>query len=99
MYHLTESQRGEIIGLYKNNQPISKISKTLKVHRTTVSRTIKKYINKDNLATCPRTGRPKLLTCESQKTLKTIVKNNNKNSAEQNKKKYIKKKNIKVYKK
>ena len=96
MYHLTESQRGEIIGLYKNNQPISKISKTLKIHRTTVSRTIKKYIDKDNLATCPRTGCPKLLTCESQKMLKTIVKNNNKNSAEQIKKKFIEKTNIEV---
>ena len=45
MYPLTESQRGEIIGLYKNKQPVPKISRMLKVHRTTVTRTIDKCLN------------------------------------------------------
>lgn len=96
MYPLTESQRGEIIGLYKNKQSIPKISRMLKVHRTTVSRTIEKYLNRDNLATHPRSGRPKLLTNRNQKILKTIVKNNNKKSAEQIKKKFVEKTNIEI---
>ena len=91
MYPLTESQRGEIIGLYKNKQSIPKITRMLKVHRTTVSRTIEKYLNREYLATLSRSGRPKLLTNRSQKILKTIVKNNNKKSAEEIKKILLKK--------
>ena len=40
MLALTEIQRSEIICLYKNNEPISKIAKILDIHRTTISRTI-----------------------------------------------------------
>src|SRR5438128_8492079 len=94
MCPLTESQRVEIIGLYKNKQPVSKISRMLKVHRTTVTRTIDKYLNGVGLATRPRSGRPKLLTNRSQKILKTIVKNNNKKSAEEIKKNFLLKKLI-----
>ena len=83
MYPLTESQCGEIIGLYKNKQSVPKISRMLKVHRTTVTRTIDKYLNGVDLATRSRSGRPKLLTKRSQKILKTIVKDNNKKSAEE----------------
>ena len=68
----------------------------LKVHRTTVTRTIDKYLNGDDLATRPRSGRPKLLTNGSQKILKTIVKNNNKKSAEVIKNKFVEKTNIEV---
>jgi IS30 family transposase len=68
MYHLTESQRGEIIGLYKNKQPISKITKILKVHRTTVSRTIERYLNRNSLATRPELSVPKLLTSKVKKS-------------------------------
>jgi hypothetical protein len=85
MYPLTESQRGEIIGLYKNKQSVPKISRLLKVHRTTVTRTIDKYLDGVDLATRPRSGRPKLLTNRSQKILKTIVK-----------KKFVEKTNIEV---
>ena len=60
----------------------------LKVHRTTVTRTIYKYLNEVGLATRPRPGRPKLLTNRSQKILKAIVKDNNK--------KFVKKTNIEV---
>jgi hypothetical protein len=49
MHPLTESQRGEIIGLYKNKQSVPKISRVLKVHRATVTRTIAKYLNGDDL--------------------------------------------------
>src|SRR6185312_10227651 len=96
MHPLTESQRGEIIGLYKNKQSVPKISKMLKVYRTTVTRTINKYLNGDDLATRPRSGRPKLLTNGSQKILKTTVKNNNKKSAEEIKNKFVEKTNIVV---
>ncbi|CAG8756843.1 4246_t:CDS:1, partial [Ambispora leptoticha] len=44
-------QRSEIIGLYKNKQLVSKISRVLKVHRATVTHTITKYLNGDDLAT------------------------------------------------
>ncbi|CAG8447669.1 4605_t:CDS:2 [Ambispora leptoticha] len=71
MYPLTESQCGEIIGLYKNKQSVPKISRMLKVHRTTVTHTIDK----------------------SQKILKTIVKDNNKKSAEEIKKIFVEKTN------
>jgi transposase len=64
MSNLSESQRGEIIGLYKNNVPNSKISKILDVHRTTVSRTIKKYLDGKNLTSEPRSGRPKSINKE-----------------------------------
>jgi transposase len=96
MYHLTESQRGEIIGLYKDKQSLSKISKLLKIHRTTVSRTIKNYLNRNNLTTLPKTGRPKLLTSKDKTILKKIVKKNNKKSAEQIRNKFIEKTNIEV---
>ena len=56
MYPLTENQRGKIIGFYKNKQSLPKITRMLKVHRTTVSRTVEKYLNRDNLATLPRSG-------------------------------------------
>ena len=52
-----------------------------KVHRTTVTRNIGKYLNGVDLAIRPRSGRPKLLTNRSQKILKTIAKNNNKKTA------------------
>ena len=96
MYHLTESQRGEIIGLYKDKQSLSKISKLLKIHRTTVSRTIKNYLNRNNLTTLPKTGCPKLLTSKDKTILKKIVKKNNKKSAEQIRNKFIEKTNIEV---
>jgi transposase len=96
MSPLTESQRGEIIGLYKNKQSVPKISRMLKVHRTTVTRTIDKYLNGVDLATRPRSGRPKLLTNRSQKILKAIVKDNNKKSAEEIKKKFVEKTDIEV---
>ena len=88
MYPLTESQRGKIIGLYKNKQSAPKISRMLKVYRTTVTRTIDKYLKEVDRATRPRSGRPKLLTNRSQKILKAIVKDNNK--------KFVKKTNIEV---
>jgi len=48
MLPLNDSQRGEIIGLYKNNVPNHKISR---IHRTTVSRTIKKCLDQIDFTT------------------------------------------------
>ena len=50
MLALTEIQHSKIICLYKNNEPISKIAKILDIHRTTISRTIKKHIGGEGLA-------------------------------------------------
>ena len=75
MFHLTESQCGEIIGLYKDKQSLLKISKLLKIHRTTVSRTIKNYLIRNNLATLPKIGCPKLLISKDKKILKKITRN------------------------
>ena len=67
MLALTEIQRSEIICLYKNNEPISKIAKILDIHRTTISRTIKKHIDGKGLATKQRSGHPKLINNENRK--------------------------------
>ncbi|CAG8775444.1 5180_t:CDS:1, partial [Ambispora leptoticha] len=75
-------QRDKIIDLYKNKQSVPKISRVLKVHRATITHTIAKYLNGDDLATCLQSEHLKLLTNGSQKILKTIIKNNNKKSAE-----------------
>jgi transposase len=96
MLALTEIQRSEIICLYKNNEPISKIAKILDIHRTTISRTIKKHIDGEGLATKQRSGHPKLINNENQKTLKKILKQNNRKSAEQIKNKFNKKTNSDV---
>ena len=49
MSTLTESQRGEIVGLYKNNVPNYKITRIIGVHRTTVAHTIKNYLDEKDL--------------------------------------------------
>ena len=51
MSTLTESQRDEIVGLYKNNVPNYKISRIISVDRTTVARIIKKYLDEKDLVT------------------------------------------------
>ena len=61
---LTESQRGKIVGLYKNNVPNYKISRIISVDRTTVARIIKKYLDEKDLVTKNRSGRPKLINNE-----------------------------------
>ena len=49
MYHLTESQCGEIIDFYKDKQSLLKISNLFKIHKIIVFYTIKNYFNKNNL--------------------------------------------------
>ena len=79
---------GEIIGLYKNNVPNYKISRILGLHRTTVSHTIKKYLDQKDFTTKNSAGHSKLINKEGQKILKNIVKQNNWKSAEQIKNKF-----------
>ena len=67
MSALTENQRGEIISLYKNNVPNYKIARIIGVHRTTVARTIKKYLDEKDLVTKNQSGRPKLINNENKK--------------------------------
>ena len=67
MLPLNDSQHGEIIGLYKNNVPNHKISRILGFHRTTVSRTIKKYLDQKDFTTKNSAGRSKLINKEGQK--------------------------------
>ena len=76
MLALNESQRGEIVSLYKNNVSNHKIAKIVGVHRKTVTYTIQKYIDGKDLVTKNRSGHPKLINAENKKTLKKIVKQN-----------------------
>ena len=88
MPDLTEAERNQIIGLFKGGSTKANIIKTLGFSKTTVYRTIKLYHEGKSLKTQPRSGRPKLLNNEHQKTLKKIVKKNNHQSAEQIKNKF-----------
>lgn len=83
MSNLTESERGQIIGLYKGGGTVSNISKTLKFARTTVTRTIKNFLERDSVKELPRSGRPKHLNADYKNELKKIVKKENRKSAEQ----------------
>jgi len=96
MYDLTESERWQIIGLFRGGATKKGISKILGISRTAVIRTIQNFCEGKSLETQPRTGRPKILNFEHQKTLKKIVHENNRRSAEQIKKKFQDKTEIQV---
>ncbi|EXX65459.1 hypothetical protein RirG_133070 [Rhizophagus irregularis DAOM 197198w] len=64
--------------------------------KTAVYRTIQIFCEGKSLETQPRSGRPKLLNCEHQKTLKKIVKKNNHQSAEQIKNNFQEKTELQV---
>ena len=72
MSPLSESQRGEIIGLYKNNVPNHKITKIVGVHRKTATRTIQNYIDRKDLVTKNWSGRPKLTNDVLIKLIKSM---------------------------
>jgi transposase len=96
MPDLTEAECNQIIGLFKGGSTKANIIKTLGFSKTTVYRTIKLYHEGKSLKTQPRSGRPKLLNNEHQKTLKKIVKKNNHQSAEQIKNKFQEKTEMQV---
>ena len=83
MSELTKAERDQIIDLFKAGATKASIKKTLGFSKTTVIRTIQNFQKRNSLVTQPRSGRPKLLSFEHQRTLKQIVKNNNRKSAEQ----------------
>jgi len=66
---LTEAERGQIIGLFKDGAAKASIKKTLGFSKTTVIRTIQNFQKRNSLVTQPRSGRPKLLSFEHQRTL------------------------------
>src|SRR5215510_14939085 len=72
MYDLTEAQRNQIIGLFKGGATKKHIIKTLGILRATVYRTIQTFCEGRSLETQPRSGRPKLLNCEHQKTWRNL---------------------------
>jgi len=69
MSALTENQCGKIVSLYKNNVPNYKIARIIGVHRTTVARTIKKYLDEKDLVTKNQSGCPKLINNGNKKKL------------------------------
>jgi len=69
MSNLTESERGQIIGLYKGGDTISSIFKMLKFARTTVARTIKNFLERDSVKELLKSGRPKHLNADHKKKL------------------------------
>ena len=91
-----EAERNQIIGLFKGGATRKKIIKMLGFSRTAVYRTIQIFCEGKSLETQPRSGRPKLLNCQHQKTLKKIVKTNNRQSAEQIKNKFQEKTELQV---
>ncbi len=64
MPHLTEAERNQIIGLFKDSTIRNQIIETLDFSKTTVYRTIQIFCKGKGLKTQPRCGRPKLLNCE-----------------------------------
>lgn len=96
MSNLTETERGQIIGLHIGGNSKVKISKILGFSRTTVTRTIKNYEIRGSVKDLTRSGRPKILNNDHQKVLKAIVKQNNTESAEIIKKEFNQKTGLQV---
>ena len=80
MSNLAESERGQIIGIYKGDSAISHISKTLRFARTTATKTIKNFQERDSVKELPRS---KHLSVDHKNGLKKIVKKENCKSTEQ----------------
>src|SRR5947209_4392980 len=89
MSNLSESQRGEIIGLYKNNVPNSKFLMFIEPQYLVL---LKSILMKKKLTSELRSGRPKSINKEGQRILKKIVNQKNRKSAEQIKNKFNEKK-------
>ena len=96
MSDLTESERNQIIGLFKGGAIKAHITKILGFSKTTVLWTIQTFCEGKGLKTQPRSGRPKLLNCEHQKILKKIALANNHQSAKQIKNKFQEKTEMQI---
>jgi transposase len=77
------TERGKILGLRLGGSSLNKIVKILKLPKTTVYDTIKRYENAESLRSAPRSGRPCALNVGEQKTLREIALKNNRSSAEE----------------
>lgn len=93
---LTESERGQIIGLHKGGHSQRNISKIIDIPRSTIGDTIRRYKNKGITKSAPRSGRPKKINGENKQLLKELAKENNHNSAEQLQKKFKEVTNVQV---
>ena len=80
---LTELERGKVLGLRLAGDSMSEISKKLKISKDAVYNTIKRYENCDGVQSASRSGRPKTLNGDDQKTLEEIINQNNRNSLDQ----------------
>src|SRR6185369_15617685 len=80
---LTEAERGKNLGLRIGGSSLNKIVKKLKLPKTTVYDTIKRYENAESLRSAPRSGCPCALNVSEQKTLREIALKNNRSSAEE----------------
>ena len=80
---LTELERGKVLGLRLAGDSMSEISKKLKISKGAVYNTIKRYENCDGVQSASRSGRPKTLNEDDQKTLEKIINQNNRNSLDQ----------------
>jgi len=79
---LTVIKRAQIIGLYKSGHRKSDIVRIMNRPESTVRTIIQRYGDSDDMLSKKRSGRPPLLDDEDRKTLKKIVKKNNKASAD-----------------
>ena len=88
MVELIEAERNQIIGFFKGGATKAHIIKTLGFSKTTVYWIIQDFCEGKSLKIQSQSGWPKLLNCEDQKTIKNIVKANNRQSAKQIKNKF-----------
>ena len=77
------------MGLRLGGSSLNKIVKILKLPKTTVYDTIKRYENAESLRSAPRSGRPCALNVSEQKTLREIALKNNRSSAEEIQRKFV----------
>ena len=64
------TKRDAIIGLYRAGTPISKITKQLKVLKSTVYDAVKRYKELGNTKYCPKSGRPR--SCRTNSNIKAV---------------------------
>jgi transposase len=74
--HLTESERGEIIGLHKLNYSSYQIGRDLKVPQSTVYKIIKKWNQTNSVADKSKTGRPPKLSPDNLRKIEKYIQKN-----------------------
>jgi transposase len=74
--HLSDVQRGSIVGFHLDSQPRNIIAKKINTSIKSVQRWIRKYTNKQNIKDEPRSGRPKTTTNEQEENIINIAQEN-----------------------